>query len=87
MLVLSVLLPVRDAAPWIRSSLASLRRQTFRDFEVIAVDDGSTDGSGDWLERAAATRRRLGAAAARERWRDALTVAGLRELSDFVFVA
>lgn len=51
---ISVLLPVRDAAPWLSSSLASLARQTFRDFEVIAVDDGSRDASGDILERFAA---------------------------------
>jgi glycosyltransferase involved in cell wall biosynthesis len=49
----SVLLPVRDAAPWLESSLASLARQSVRDHEVIAVDDGSTDGSGEILERAA----------------------------------
>jgi glycosyltransferase involved in cell wall biosynthesis len=50
---LSVLLPVRDAAPWLEASLASLWRQTFRDFEVVAVNDGSSDGSGELLERAA----------------------------------
>src|SRR5947207_11187226 len=55
----SVLLPVRDAAPWLASALASLSRQTLADHEVIAVDDGSTDGSGETLERAAGRDRRL----------------------------
>ena len=56
---ISVLVPVRDAAPWLAASLASLWRQTLRDFEVIAVDDGSTDGSGALLDRAAACETRL----------------------------
>ena len=55
----SVLVPVHDAAPWLAASLASLWRQTFADFEVIAVDDGSADGSGEMLERAARREPRL----------------------------
>ena len=47
----SVLLPVRDAAPWIGVCLESLKRQTLEDFEVVAVDDGSTDDSGEILDR------------------------------------
>jgi glycosyltransferase involved in cell wall biosynthesis len=48
-----VLLPVRDAAPWLAASLASLARQSMSDYEVIAVDDGSRDASGTMLEEAA----------------------------------
>jgi glycosyltransferase involved in cell wall biosynthesis len=55
----SVLVPVHDASAWLTASLASLWRQTFADFEVVAVDDGSTDGSGELLERAARREPRL----------------------------
>jgi glycosyltransferase involved in cell wall biosynthesis len=48
---LSVLLPLRDAAPWLDASLASLARQGMRDFEIVAVDDGSTDDTPRRLER------------------------------------
>lgn len=56
---ISVLLPVRDAAPWLAASLASLRRQTFHDFEVVAIDDGSRDDSGEILEAEARREPRL----------------------------
>jgi len=55
----SVLLPVRNARPWLSSSLRSLTRQTLADLEIVAVDDGSDDGSGDVLERAAAADPRI----------------------------
>ncbi len=42
---LSVLLPVRDAAPFLRGALDDLQAQREVDLEVIAVDDGSTDDS------------------------------------------
>lgn len=51
--LVSVLLPVRDAAPWLDASLASLARQTLTDHEVVAVDDGSRDDSGAILDAAA----------------------------------
>lgn len=41
----SVLLPVRDAAPTLGAALRSLERQTFRDFECVIADDGSIDES------------------------------------------
>jgi glycosyltransferase involved in cell wall biosynthesis len=46
----SVLLPVRDEEPYLADCLDSLSAQTLVDFEVIVVDDGSTDGSPAILE-------------------------------------
>jgi len=55
----SVLLPVRNAARWLQPALDSLSRQSFREFEVVAVDDGSTDDSGDLLDAWAANDERF----------------------------
>jgi len=49
-----VLLPVRDGLSTLPAALQSLRRQTLADFELLAVDDGSRDGSAELLARAAA---------------------------------
>ena len=46
----SVLLPLRDAEETLPEALESLRTQTATDLEVIAVDDGSTDGTGRCLQ-------------------------------------
>lgn len=45
----SVLLPVRDGAPWLPAAIDSLQAQTLEAFEVLAVDDGSTDGTPEIL--------------------------------------
>lgn len=56
----SVVMPVYNKIATLSASLASLYRQTFHDFEVIAVDDGSTDGSLEVLHQdARAGRLRL----------------------------
>ena len=41
--LVSVLVPCRNAAGTILDTIKSLESQTFRDFEVVAVDDGSSD--------------------------------------------
>lgn len=43
--VVSVVLPVRDGAATLGAALASLASQSLRDFEVLAVDDGSADST------------------------------------------
>ena len=55
----SVLLPVRDGAATLEECLDSLRAQTLADHEVVAVDDGSTDGTPALLQRAARRDPRL----------------------------
>jgi glycosyltransferase involved in cell wall biosynthesis len=46
---ISVLLPVRDCAAHVGEAIRSLETQTFGDFEVLAVDDGSRDATADIL--------------------------------------
>ncbi len=47
---ISIIMPVYNAAKYLRETLDSVVNQTFSDFELIAVNDGSTDNSGDILE-------------------------------------
>ncbi|MEO0629949.1 MAG: glycosyltransferase, partial [Planctomycetota bacterium] len=41
----SVLLPVFNAEAFVDEAIRSILAQTFTDFELLALDDGSSDGS------------------------------------------
>lgn len=47
---ISVLIPVYNAQKYLRTCLESVQKQTFTDFEIICLDDGSTDASLDLLK-------------------------------------
>jgi GT2 family glycosyltransferase len=56
---ISVLMPVYNAGRFLAPALESILGQTFSDFELIAIDDGSRDGSAETLARFAARDGRI----------------------------
>lgn len=45
----SVVIPTHDRLELLKRAVESIRQQSFPDYEIIVVDDGSKDGTSDWL--------------------------------------
>ncbi len=50
--MISILMSIYNGGKWLAQSLESIYAQTETDWEIVAVDDGSTDGTADLLEKA-----------------------------------
>ena len=48
---ISVVMPMRNASPWLPALLAALVKESTTPFELIAIDDGSSDQSGQRLQQ------------------------------------
>jgi len=56
---LSIIIPVYNVRQWLEETVRSVLNQTFRDFELILVDDGATDGSGELCDAFASADSRV----------------------------
>ena len=57
--IVSVIIPIYNVKPYIELGLRYLADQTFREYEIILIDDGSTDGSGEVCDNAAEANAKI----------------------------
>ena len=57
--LVSIIVPVYNVRPYIDRCIRSLVCQTYRNIEIIVIDDGSTDGSDEIVRKLAAKDRRI----------------------------
>ena len=50
---LSVVIPTQRGRQWLPACFAALAAQTYRDFEVVVIDNASDDGTREWLTKQA----------------------------------
>jgi glycosyltransferase involved in cell wall biosynthesis len=57
--LVSVIVPVYNSKPYLMACIESVLQQDYRDIEVICIDDGSADGSGELLREIARRDERV----------------------------
>ena len=57
--LVSVIVPVYNVRPYLEECLESVVSQTYHNLEILVIDDGSTDGSGEICDRFAENDSRI----------------------------
>ena len=57
--LVSILMPVYNCAPFLKSAIESILNQTYKNFELIVIDDGSTDTSLKVIKHYASIDKRI----------------------------
>jgi len=58
-IVISIIMPVYNAGQYLDVAIQSILNQSFQDFELILIDDGSSDGSSDKCDSYAGDDKRI----------------------------
>ncbi len=59
MRMISIIIPVYNKISYLEDTVRSVTGQSFSDFELLLIDDGSTDGSGDLCDKLASSDARI----------------------------
>ena len=57
--LISIIVPVYQVRDYVGECVESIRQQTYTNLEILLVDDGSTDGSGEMCDEYARTDERI----------------------------
>lgn len=57
--IFSIIIPAYNVAKHIEQTLLSVYKQTVEDFEILVIDDGSTDGTNEILKSQTDSRLRV----------------------------
>lgn len=57
--IVSIIIPVYNVMPYLREALNSVIHQTYDNLEILLIDDGSSDGSGEICDEYAAIDKRI----------------------------